>query len=1346
MKSHLALVMAALASQVALGGVPSDVTVIRSDERSIVIEYSPRGVVERPISHKGKQFVAYDFDGAYPLADIRQPGVPDLKYRLLPLAFQAAEGNAVQVVAADYEDIPNVMLAPIPTVIVRDEMLDAKSYDTDPAAYGQNTFLPGPVAELATIHQSRSMLIGGVRVYPLQYNPATRTLRKYRRIVIEVSYTPSSARRIQNNDDELFEGMLLNHDVARVWKFGDERQLQRTTNTPSVLAQGSWYRLTVTEDGMYILNQQFLASNGINLSGVDPRTIKIFGGDGRELPEAVNALRPNDLVENAIYVEGESDGQFNAGDYVLFYGKGVQGITYDAVGRTLRHYIHHYSRVNYYWLTFGGAPGRRMAQQPTPTAPATVVPTRFLDATFIEPDTINIVRSGKDWVGPQIDPNGAYVRTLPLPGVIAGEPRTYRYALVSSSQSTSTFTVKEGTTPIGTHALLPISGWDLATRSTFEVTGAFPISNNTSQLRFEYTSPAAGASGYLDWVEIIYPRTFDPVNNVLHFRSPDTTAVVEYRLGAFSGAVSVFNVTDPANVTRVSTAGGVFKAEEIGGRVSEYLALTSAAYKQPAAALAVPNQNLHGITDPYDFIIITSDEYRAASNRLKDFRSQPSGGGLRTIVVTVDQIYNEFSHGVPDVSAIRDFLKYAYYNWTPQNPPRFVLFFGAASYDYKGILGTRSSFVPTWQTTDYPFNDVYSSATDDFFTRITNSRAPFFISGRLNARTVSEANYMVDKIIAYEERSTRGLWQTRMLFVADDGWTPENPRGEEGSLHTAQAESLAEQFAPDIFEKRKIYLEEYPAVQTSQGRRKPGAYQDIIDEINRGALIVNFTGHGNPTVWAHENVFHVNTSIPQLTNGDKLSVFFGATCNFSQYDDPRRYTGAELLINKENGGAIGVVSASRKVFADQNYYLNRGIYAALFTRDQFGRTKVERVATAIYLFKQNFNNDNDEKYLLLGDPTMRLQFPRGYVSIDTINAQPVDSVNGVPRISPIQLRALARITVKGTVRNAANTVEPSATGLLTLIVNDATRRVTIPTFYTGPFDYLTPGGLIYRGVSSISNGRFTATFVVPKDIAYADSSTRGRLVAYYADNNSSTNGVGYTNKIWVGGTDPNAPVDTAGPAIRIYLGTTYESSLSFRAGDVVNEKPTLFVDLVDSSGINTSIASLGHKIEAWINNSPESKDMTEFYTSKVDNFQAGTVTYPLRDLPRGRNTIKVRAWDTYNNANMAETYFEVRPSDQLAVVDVMNYPNPFTKSTAFTFRHNQAVPVNATVKVYTVAGRLIQTLEAFGVTEPFVKIPWDGRDRDGDELANGVYLYKLIVRTVDGRFTSEVLGKLAIAR
>ena len=1348
-KTRFGILPAAIAvlvsSTMLAAGRSQDVKVLRSTEQSIQIEITPNYYEAKTVKFKDKEFVEYNFEGSLQLAKMQEAGVPDLKYKSLPLGFQSKEGNVVQVIVADYEDIPNVLLKPMPALHVKDGMLVVKEYAINNERYSQNQFLPGKVAELSSVEQSRSMLIGSVKVYPIQYNPAAKTLRRYSRIVVEVVFGSSSAARIKNDDDELFGGLLLNANEAKLWKFGKPLPPNRVTaGQPSVLANGPWYRLTVVDEGMYVLDANWFSANGISLSGIAPRTIKIFGNGGEELPEAVNAQRPVDLVQNAIYVEGEADGQFNSGDYVLFYGRGIQGIQYDPNAKTLRHYIHHYSRVNYYWLTFGGTNGKRMTtQQSVATAP-TVIPNKFMDAVWVEPDTVNLIKSGKNWLSFPINPGGAQVRTFPLNGLIPNEPRTYRMTVVSGSSDTSRFNIRENGTLIGTYLFFyAASGATLASDATLELSGTFPVANNTSQLSFEFRSNDAGAAGWLDWAEIIYPRTFDPVNNSLRFRSPDTNGVVEYRLGQFSSAVSVFNVTRQDSVQRVSATSGTFRANEQGGRVSEYLAVAGSAYKVPAAVVSVQPQNLRGISQPYDFIILTSPEFATAANRLKEHRQTPAYGGLKTIVVDVNQIYNEFSCGVPDVSAIRDFLKYAYENWTPQTPPKFVCFFGQASYDYKGVLGSKTTYVPTWQKTEQPYDDIASASSDDFFVRFgpsvpNGSPIPSMVSGRLNARSTRQAEELVDRIIGYDTRSARDGWKTRALYVGDDAF-------EDGNIHTEQSEDIAN-LTPEVFEKRKVYLEEYPTVITTQGRRKPGAYQDIIDIINQGVLIVNFIGHGNPTVWTHESVFSTQTSIPQLFNANKLAYFFAATCNFSQFDDPTRETGSELLMNRVEGGAIGVVSASRKVYSNFNADLNRGIYRNMFRQDQFGRVLVDRVATAMFLFKVGGGSGytaNDEKYLVLGDPTLQLQFPRSYATIDSINGAPVEFVNGLPRTFPIQLRSLARVTLKGSIRNEASAVDSTARGQVTLGVNDATRSILIPTVN---WSYSAVGSLIYRGENSVSNGKFAATFVVPKDIAYADSTTRGRVVAYYTSAGGSNDGAGFTNKVAVSGSNSAAPLDTAGPSMRISLGNSYENSLSFRPGDVVNEKPVLYVDLVDSNGINTSTSGIGHRIEAWFNGSAQSKDMTGFYTSKLDNFQAGTVQYPLRDLPQGRNTARVRAWDTYNNARTAETYFEVMSSEQLRVVDVMNYPNPFTKETSFTFRHNQAVPVNATVKIYTIAGRLIRTLDAYSAGGSFVAIPWDGRDRDGDELANGVYLYKLLVRTVDGRFNSEVLGKLAIAK
>ena len=376
----------------------------------------------------------------------------------------------------------------------------------------------------------------------------------------------------------------------------------------------------------------------------------------------------------------------------------------------------------------------------------------------------------------------------------------------------------------------------------------------------------------------------------------------------------------------------------------------------------------------------------------------------------------------------------------------------------------------------------------------------------------------------------------------------------------------------------------------------------------------------------------------------------------------------------------------------------------------------------------------------MGDPATRLAFPTGFASIDSINGLPVDSSGGIPRTSAIALKALSRVSVVGAVRTTSNIIDSTFTGTLSLRVNDVSRLRTIVNFYPGyNWQYVAAGGTVFRGENSVTAGKFRATFVVPKDISYADTTGRGRLMAYFS--RAEGDGAGFTNAIRISGTDSAAVVDHDGPGIHISL-----DSRSFRPGDVVNEHPTLIVDLKDSSGINTSTSGIGHRIEAWLNNSSQSRDLTDYYTSKRDDYREGAVQMQLTGLPNGKNTIRVRAWDSYNNSSTAETYFDVATSDQLSIVDLFNYPNPFADETLFTFRQNQQNALDVEIKVYTIAGRMIQDLRTTSVGDMMVRVPWDGRDRDGDRVANGVYLYKVLVRTVDGRFSSEALGKLAVTR
>jgi hypothetical protein len=1329
-----------------LRGAEDDITVIRSGPGSVVLEYRPKFLPDAQVVDSAGTFHVVDFAGAIPDFSPGNTGAPDLRYRLLPLGFPSASGHVVTVLAADYEDIPGFRLAPVPSLRTREEMVEPQSYHPDNAAYSRSTLQPAAIAELAPVVPVRSLMTGGVKVFPVQYNPAAGILRRYARIVVEVTYGPARGVPVRNEDDRLIVPGLLNADVAREWKFPLAR---RTVNAPSVLAQGTWFRLSVTQEGVYRLDRQYFAALGIDPASIDPRTIKIYGNGGAMLPEAVATPRPADLSENAVFVSGEDDGVFDAGDAVIFFARGPTGWTYIPGERRFEHYINHFTDVNYYWLTFGGATGKRMSVAASSADPAVVVPDAFRDCQFVDDDQVNFLGSGKSWYGPAVNPGGASTQLFVMPGFISGRPVRYRARVAARTTTPSTFTLRESGNTVGAVALGGVDfGGDTFGRGGMIDAEVVPsIAGSTSQVTLSLTPASLTGNGWIDWVEVQYPRRFEASGDYLHFRSPDTSGIVEYNLSGFSNEPYLLDVTVPTDVRRITGATGSFtiRMSETSGRVSEYCAAGPGGVRQAPAAVRMPNQNLRGFTDGAEFVILTTGGFRPQAERLAAHRRQSAYGGLQTLVVDVDTIYNEFAGGLPDITGIRDFLKYAYDTWTVR--PQYVLFFGGASYDYKGVTGFRSSYVPTWQSPE-SLDDIYSYSTDDYFVKFQAGDIPWLATGRISSRNVAEATTVVDKIIAYDTRPARDGWNTRMLFVGDDSWTPER---EDLTLHSGDVELLSTTYTPEEFDKTKIYIAEYPTVFTAQGRRKPAAYQAIIDEINRGALVVNYAGHGNPTVWAHESIFVVQTSIPQLVNADKLSVFYAATCNFSQFDDLRRYTGSEILMNKADGGSIAVISATRKVFAGANAYFHQGMFRNMFSRDTFGRLVINRPAQAMFLQKRDGNSVNDQKFCFLGDPTMRFDFPRGYASIDSINAEPVDTIAGVPRTIPIRLRALSRVTLTGSIRNEQDAIDASASGTVAVKLADATRFVTITAFVPERSDghggvipaidwsYRAPGGIIYQGQNTVTSGRFSATFIVPKDILYADSTTRGRLVARFSG--SAGEALGYTSNVSVGGTDSTAPADTRGPDIRVYL-----DSRGFRAGDVVGETPQLLVDLVDSSGINTSIAGVGHRIEAWVNNSASGQDMTEFYSARLDNFQEGTVQTALKGMTQGRNTVRVRAWDTYNNSSMAETWFTVSSTDQLSISDVFNYPNPFAGATEFTFRQNLLAPLAVTVKIYTVAGRLVQTIDTQVAGDPFVRIPWDGRDRDGDVLANGAYLYKLIVRTADGRFSSEVLGRMAVVK
>ncbi len=847
-------------------------------------------------------------------------------------------------------------------------------------------------------------------------------------------------------------------------------------------------------------------------------------------------------------------------------------------------------------------------------------------------------------------------------------------------------------------------------------------------LKFTFNNNNPSAKGYLDYFEIAYSRSLNAVDDQIVLFSVDTNSVVQYTLSEFSNSdVKVFDVSDFANVKLISNAdisGGQFKFQslETQGNNSKYLGLCSTKFKTPSNIQSVNNSNVMGDRKGVEYVIISHKNFSEQVERLKDYRENLAVNKVDTEIFYVDEIFNEFAGGSKDPTAIRDFLTYAFENW--EIKPFYVLFFGDGDYDYFNIEAQNKNFIPTYQTRE-SYYEIYSYPYDDYFARIIGLDNKVDLAlGRLNVSSTEEAELIVDKIIFYESGSEKGLWRNTITLVADDG---KKSDGDDGALHTGQSETLSKQYIPQYFDQKKIYLASYPALITGSGRRKPEVNKALINAVNAGTLILNFIGHGNPEVWAHEIIYENSVSLAQFNN-DKYYFLTAATCDFGKYDDPQVQSGTEKMLFLKNAGMIGGLSASRPVYSNSNAALNNTFYFNLFfNRDN--PLEPDPIGKAYFRMKQQKFNDNDEKFHLFGDPYMRLNEPHLPVAIDSVNNSGVRT--------EIQISALGEVSIMGSVLEADSTLSSGFSGEGILTVFDSERKSELAEINNYVIEQ--QGGVIFRGRVSINNGKFKTTFRMPKDISYENKN--GKIVAYVF--NDITDGVGYTKNIIVGGTDTTAVDDEKGPDINIFF-----DDESFKDAYLVNPDFNLLVRLEDETGLNTTGTGLGHKLEGVVNDDVENPlDFTDYFIGDADaGGRSGLVKYQFNGLETGEHKVEVKAWDVFNNFSTAEAFFSVVDENGLTVRNVVNYPNPFSSNTTFTFQHNITEPVNVKIKIYTIAGRLIQEIENSSILDKFVRIDWDGRDADYDLVANGTYFYKLIVESIDGQYKENIIGKLAVIR
>ena len=1331
-----------------------DFKVISSNATSLVVEYNPVYTDTTLKKTDSGEFLGVNILNAVYDKNIK-PGAPLLPARLINIGVPQEFGNTIQIVDTKYITV-NGRPAPKPSISIENGE-KAEKLSVDEGLY--SSFQNQDFVIFDEFGFVRDLPVQTLRISPVQYIPASNEIRYYTRIVFRVNFA-SPLQNAQLIKESFLANAVINFDAAKYWGKGKDK-LYKLAPQPSVLASGKWVRFEIKDEGIYKIDYSTLSNLGFNPSTIDPRTIKIYNNGGYQLPETPSAARPVDLVENAITVAGQDDGVFNNSDYILFYGRGVDfwepktfkiwNGTGDSitVTRVLR-VKHQFSKKNYYYITAGGNAGKRMQLKNPSTAAPDVVQQTTKAYLFKEDDSKNIYESGRLYFGDMFSASTSRGQTYTntLNELIPGSKINYTLSLVNINTSFDSpsakglhFQISESNNLILSDQIdFPFTAYGYGGIETKYASYTGTLADNRSNLKIYFDGlDNASKSAYLNFFEIEYNRNLRAVSDNITFFSNDTTGVNEFRLSNFSNSlIEVYDVSDYANVKKVylqpniNISGGdcTFSFNSVKGEIDKYIALTTASYKTiPSAKEDVTNSNYRGELTGAEYLIISPASFQTEAEDLRNYRANLSPDKKSSLVFLLPSIFNEFSGGLFDPSAIRDFLKYAYDNWTIK--PKYVLLFGDGTYDSYGVTtnGTAKNLIPTMQTVE-SLDEVESYPIEDYFARISGDDKKVDIAvGRINAQNEDEAKNAVDKIKNYEAMNEADKnWRSTITLVADDAFPLHNY---DYSLHTDQSEQLANQFIPKTFNLNKIYLAAYPTSITSGGRRKPAVNQAILDAMNNGTLILSYIGHGAPNIWADELV--LETTSTNFLQNTKFYFLTAATCDFGRFDAGSEDCGAEKMLVAKDAGSVGALAASRPTYPGPNFELNSFFYNSLLTyRDTDG--KPVSIGEAYMLTKQHGSSyiSNDERYLLFGDPGLRLKIPQLPVSID--------SVNGISTNVVSQVRALDKVRLNGTIYNTDKT-KSNYSGEALISVFDSEKDVAIqgqdgdPSVYNVKYQ----GGLIYRGKVTVSNGIYSTDFMVPKDISYENKN--GKIVTYVY--NTQNDGVGYTDNFTVGGTNTSAVNDGKGPKVDVYF-DNLNSSDSY----LVNTNFTMYVKLKDDTGLNTTGVGLGHKLEAVLNDNESSPiDLTNYFVGDLDSGgKSGMITYSFSNFTPGEYKIKIKAWDVFNNSSVTDAYFTVVESNTLVIKNVVNYPNPFSSNTTFTFQHNLSKPINARIKIYTVAGRLIKQLENTNIIDKFVRIDWDGRDEDGNAIANGTYLYKLIVETVDKEFAQDVLGKLSVIR
>ena len=1122
------------------------------------------------------------------------------------------------------------------------------------------------------------------------------------------------------------------------------RSQNRISASGSVLSLGDWFKIPITSSGIYKIDFKYLKSLGIDPNQINPRNIQIWGNSGGVLPEPCSIPRPKDLNQIPIFISDGNDGKFDEMDYVLLYLEGADVWQYNKNQPYFTYSHNIYSASAYCFLTISTSQGKKIELENIVQQSPDVVLSSFSNRYHHEVDFYNFLSSGRKWYGEEFDNNLNQSFAIPANGVVPGSSVhvTSSFMNRSPQPEINTFDLSINSKSFISHNI-PGGGSGVYDRIGNDEIYNDSISSDkfagsqTLLFNINYTKNSGVGKGYLDFFSLTFEDNLVLNSNYLSFRNfkSRVNGVVQYNINLNTlSQVRVWDITDINNIYEpsVETSGEIASFKFSSGNdttLREFIAFSGISFPSPGAGEKISNQNIHASSTP-DFLIITHPLFKNQANKLADFRREHDK--MDVVVVTTDEVYNEFSTGKSDLVAIRDCAKM--FNDKTDSKLKYLLLLGDCSYDYKNLKGLSNpqNFVPIYES-DESLMPTESYSSDDYVGLLSNQEGAWLNYnydlmeigvGRLPVRTPEEAEAIVQKIIHYSSSPlTLGQWRQNLTFIADN---------EEGNefLDNAESLSISSTFLQNNFNTKKIYLAAYAH---DQGFT-PQANLDIAQQFENGTLIMNYIGHGGEKQLASENVINIGT-IAALSNFDKMPFMVTATCDFGKYDDPTISSGGELFIFNPQGGAIGILCTTRPVFQNYNKRINKAFHDYVFTKNANGSNL--KLGELIRLSKNNsLSGVFNRNFALLGDPSLTLAYPENYIEITKINEKAfvpfADTLKAQSKVS-----ISGKITRKGVIHTDFN-------GVINALIFDKSTNVN--TIESPKYAFDVRDSKIFDGSATVKNGEFSFTFIVPKNINYIVGNGKVLLYANFEDGRLNDAGGG-DSQILVGGGDKNAPNENIPPKIKVYL-----NDESFVSGGITNESPLLIVKLYDESGIS-SIGDMGKSISAIINNNTKNeKKLDNYYKSDRDTYKSGTIKYKLASsdgINEGFNSIKIKAFDTFENGveNGGTIEFNVANHQNLTIKNLLNYPNPFTSSTVFHFDHNRAGDdLDILLQVYTVTGKLVKSLNSHTVSAHthISDLVWDGKDDYGDNIGRGVYVYKLSVKALSDGFRKDEYQKLVI--